>query len=128
MSLENLIVLALFVIGSLAELIRAWKNREPRQPELPRRPAPARTPAPPSPRPPLPERPTILHTPMPLPVTPPPPVRGEPPVVAARAPLSRPRSSVSRFHGPADLRRAVVAMTILGPCRAASPYDWPDRP
>jgi hypothetical protein len=25
-----------------------------------------------------------------------------------------------------DLRRAIVLMTVVGPCRAASPHDWPN--
>jgi hypothetical protein len=26
-----------------------------------------------------------------------------------------------------DLRRAIVLVAMLGPCRANSPYDWPDQ-
>lgn len=47
---------------------------------------------------------------------PPPPARAAPPPARARAvhPL---------FRTPQDLRRAIVVMTVLGPCRALEPFD-----
>jgi hypothetical protein len=31
------------------------------------------------------------------------------------------------LRNPLDLRRAIVLMTMLGPCRALNPHDWPER-
>ena len=43
----------------------------------------------------------------------------------AAPPAASPRRAVPRalFHSREDLRRAVVVMTVLGPCRALEPHD-----
>jgi hypothetical protein len=58
------------------------------------------------------------------------------PADAARRPVrtmtprahTRPAAARLALRDPSALRRAVVQMTILGPCRAVHPYDWPERP
>jgi hypothetical protein len=49
------------------------------------------------------------------------------PAVRIQAPAARRatggRSAVAALHHPQGLRRAVVLMTILGPCRAAAPHE-----
>jgi hypothetical protein len=54
----------------------------------------------------------------PLP-TPQPPVRTAAPV----PPPGRARAAHPLFRTPQDLRRAIVVMTVLGPCRALEPFD-----
>ena len=36
-------------------------------------------------------------------------------------------ASLARIGTPRDLRRTVVLMTVLGPCRAEHPHAWPDK-
>lgn len=38
--------------------------------------------------------------------------------------IARRRIPVGDLHNPLTLRRAIVLMTILGPCRAVTPHDW----
>lgn len=35
-------------------------------------------------------------------------------------------SSILAFRKPLNLRRAIVLRTVLGPCRASHPQDWPE--
>jgi hypothetical protein len=34
--------------------------------------------------------------------------------------------SILAFRKPLELRRAIVLRTVLGPCRASNPQDWPE--
>jgi hypothetical protein len=67
-----------------------------------------------------PEVPAQLPVPVPVPV----PVRAKPApavrvVPGARVPRQRP------FRTAREVRQGIVAMTVLGPCRALDPYDPP---
>ena len=42
-------------------------------------------------------------------------------------PSARRRIIVAGLRNPVDLRRSIVLMTILGPCRAIDPHEWPER-
>jgi hypothetical protein len=42
-------------------------------------------------------------------------------------PSARRRVTVGGLHSSPGLRRSIVLMTILGPCRAIDAYAWPDR-
>jgi hypothetical protein len=42
-------------------------------------------------------------------------------------PSGRPSIPVAGHSHPFELHRAIVLMTLVGPCRAASPHDWSDR-
>ena len=48
--------------------------------------------------------------------------------VAPAADWSAQRSAaVTGLGDPFDPRRAIVLLTLFGPCRAASPHGWPDN-
>lgn len=49
----------------------------------------------------------------------------QPPVrtAASAPPPGRPRAAHPLLRTPQDLRRAIVVMTVLGPCRALEPFD-----
>lgn len=47
----------------------------------------------------------------------------QPPVRTAAPPPGRPRAAHPLFRTRQDLRRAIVVMTVLGPCRALEPFD-----
>jgi len=108
LSIEQLILLALFVLVPLVNLLARWVRRrtEPgeRPPEEAKQepePVPFRLP------------PRIL---VPTPVE---PRRVEPPRPAAPTPPPglRRRGPMLQLSGPADVRRAVMLMAVLGPCR-----------
>jgi hypothetical protein len=128
MSVELLVLLALFIVLPLIQqLIRATRQQNQRIPEpAERRPSRtlARTPPSELAVPPLPD--TISHAasdamlanaPVPAPH-----VRG--PVTIALTPhrTMGHRTAVGLRTGR-DLRRAIVLIAMLGPCRASSPYD-----
>jgi hypothetical protein len=132
-SVEALILFALLVALPLIQrLIQATRQRNERPPGPAERQGPetlARTPPPPEPViPPLPD--TTPHTAsdaisaggrMPAP-------DGVGPVTPAptlHRTMGR-RTTVGLGTGR-DLRRAIALATMLGPCRASSPYDWPER-
>jgi hypothetical protein len=105
--MEQVLLLALFLLVALASTIARWlKSRlEPRPPAEPTRPTEvAGRPRPAGPR-------EVMLIP-----TPPTPAETRPrkpePSVRPRRP---PRPRLGR---PADLRRAIVLMAVLGPCRA----------
>ncbi len=151
MSIESLLLL-LFLVGiPLAERLKSWlRERAEAGPAVPDRPAPrgrstARQPAGDAGW----ETPLEVLPP-PLPLPPPPAPRHPAPVrlraheaggarpaqqhqaqqtgrvtPATRAPT---RARRGRLGSVKDLRRAVVMMTILGPCRALDATDASDRP
>jgi hypothetical protein len=121
--MENLIYLLIFVLLPLFEwLARLRRDRAADERRRASRPPPASLPG--------------STEPARLPSVPPVPPRSrtilEPSrQVAARAraesePVSSPRQPRARtrqaFRGRSALRRAVIARTVLGPCRAAEPY------
>ena len=127
MSIETLILLALFIVLPLIQqLIRATRQRNHRPP-APTEMRPPRTPA----RTPQPE----LTVPPPLKTTPPAPSDA----TRASAPVSAPHAGGRVTITPTphrtmgqraavglrtrrDLRQAIVLVAILGPCRANSPH------
>ena len=131
MSLEGLLLLALFILLPLIEFIlraarRPDEGAPDRGPEVPR-PAPR-----PSRRPPMRERQPSMAARVPG-------TADVPPVPASPAPRRSPRlqpaapgahravrvgSMVEDLRTPLALRRAVVLMTILGPCRSVAPHEW----
>ncbi len=151
MSLELLILLALFTLLPIIE--QAWrKHREARERArrralgLPPVPPPLPPPIPriPPGHAPLPTRTdafdeddesdveVLRHTPQPRPVPIPIQVVPRPaaaplkmPVRRAVAPLARRRAVPLReiMRDPGAVRRGIVLMTVLGPCRANAPYD-----
>jgi hypothetical protein len=116
-SLEWLLLLAFFVLLPLVErLLRtAREQRAARRPEQPQ----AARPAAPSPVMPRPQRAEQ-------------PVPRRPPAAAILAPpqrQGRPRvAAVADLLHAVGLRRAIIVMTILGPCRALSPHTWEGVP
>lgn len=61
----------------------------------------------------------------PLPAAAAPAEPAEGPVAPRPPPARAPRHAAAGafFRSPGDLRRAIVTMTVLGPCRALDPYD-----
>ena len=56
-----------------------------------------------------------------------PPDAARPPVRTRRRRVSTRRAATRlALRDRFALRRAVVQMTILGPCRALTPYEWPE--
>jgi hypothetical protein len=135
MSVESVIFFVIFV---LLPLFQQWRERQKKEQERARRPKPGVT------RPPAPmdvdeaDEETGWEMPVERPAPPPVPVRiGRPPkparpvrpvelVVAApraaRVHRRQSRAAASGLASRADLRQAVIQMTVLGPCRAARPY------
>lgn len=127
MSVESLILLALFVLLPLIERLvlaarrrreRAMAERPEAEMELPPFMVPEERPLPVVMPPPLP--PAASARPKPVTATPRRRAPQQPSVVAARARAASVGSPYRR-----DLRRAVVMAAVLGPCRALSPYDDP---
>jgi hypothetical protein len=112
---EQLVFLALFLLFALLNLIvRLFRERAAKPPDT--APPPLRRPPPPRPPEPL-ARPAparVAQPPAPAPVVPGPAA----PALAAPAAAPARRRPRARLGGPRDLRRAVVLMTVLGPCRA----------
>lgn len=48
------------------------------------------------------------------------------PVVPASGESTRRGRSILAFRARLDLRHAIVLRTVLGPCRASNPQDWPE--
>jgi hypothetical protein len=111
---EQLVLLLIFLLVGLANAILRWRQQAGRAP------APETEPAPPVPR----ELPPRARVPVPLPPPlavapavprPAPPAPSLPPRPAAR---SRPHPVHRWLGSPAAVRQAMVAVVVLGPCRA----------
>jgi hypothetical protein len=117
MSLEQLVVLAIFVLVPLANALLRWLRRRL---EPPAPPAPAAPPPPPPVR--------VEPGPAWLPTSLPPAARA---TVARPEEWRAPRQARARRHawslGPAGARRGIVLMTVLGPCAAQDPAGSPGR-
>ncbi len=125
MSVESLILLALFVLLPLIErLVLAARRRRERdlaeRPEAELELPPFMVPEEPPPVVMPPPLPPAAAKPKPGPASPRVRAPQRPSVVAARA---RAASAGSPYRR--DLRRAVVMAAVLGPCRALGPYDDP---
>ncbi|HSE91882.1 MAG TPA: hypothetical protein VLF19_01145 [Methylomirabilota bacterium] len=109
--MEQILLLALFVVGALASQLARWlKARRPAEAE----PAEGVEALPPRARP-------RQVTPVPVETSPLPDVR-----LLAPAPPSPPRRPPrSRLGRPSDLRGAIVLMAVLGPCRALEHEEPP---
>jgi hypothetical protein len=131
-SVEALILLALLIVLPLIQqLVQATRQRIQRPPGPAERQSPgtlARTPPPELAVPPLPD--TTPHTAF-YAISaggrePAPDAGG--PVTLALTPLrTMGRRTTVGLRARRDLRRAIVLVAMLGPCRASSPYDWPER-
>ena len=131
MSVDALILLALFlVLPLIQQLIQATRQRNQRPPEPAGRqgPARARTPPPELAVPPLPD--TTPHTASDaisagdsLPA----PDAGGPVTRALTPHRTLGRRTTVGLRTRRDLRRAIVLVAMLGPCRASQPYDWPEH-
>jgi hypothetical protein len=116
MSLEQLLLIAFIVVLPLIQyLVRLARQRN----ELPKQ---AEGPPPLAHRPPVPR--TAHHTASGAMTA---PARNPDLLVIPTAGRRARRGApVVNLRNRFDLRRAVVLMTVIGPCRAASPHDWPD--
>lgn len=136
MSLESLLLLAVFVLLPLIQqLLQEARRRDPRTPERGERP-PVRSPQAPAralPKlaiPPLPEMaPDATSDAM--------AAHGHSSARETAAPVTlalphhrstRRRTAVVGLRNRLDLRRAIALTAILGPCRAVSPYEWAEGP
>jgi hypothetical protein len=54
-----------------------------------------------------------------------PPQRADAPVDSTARRRARRGTVIVGLGTPFDLRRTIVLMTVIGPCRATDPYDWP---
>jgi hypothetical protein len=129
MSVETLVLLALFIaLPLIQQLIRATRQRNHRLTEPNEiRPAGtlARTPPPELTVPPLPDpAPSAPSDAMPASAPVPAPLAGRPVSgVVAPHPTMDQRAAVG-LRTRRDLRRAIVLVALLGPCRASSPYRY----
>ena len=131
MSIEALLLLALFILLPLIErIVKSARQPNARTPErVPRVPQPASRP---STRPAAPQPRSPLEARMPRTADAPPvsarPAALRPPSLQLAAPAARRPARKGRvvgdLHDPLTLRRAVVLMTVLGPCRSVAPHDW----
>jgi hypothetical protein len=132
-SVEALVLFALFIVLPLIQqLIQATRQRNQHPPEPAERQSPgtlARTPPPPELAvPPLPD--TTPHA-----ASDAIPAGGRMPAPDARGPVTpalTPHRAMERrttvgLRTRRDLRRAIVLVAMLGPCRASNPYDWPEH-
>jgi hypothetical protein len=110
--LEQIVLFAVFVLIALLNLVLGWvRRRAAAEPA-----ADASTPAPRAPAPRMPPARRAAPGVRPSETVPAGPVRAP-----ARAP-TRPASRRGlRSGGPRDLRRAIVLMAVLGPCRGLEP-------
>jgi hypothetical protein len=113
MSVEFFLLLAVFVLLPLIQrFLQAARERDARTP-------PERTER-------LPE-PTPAARPPTIPVLRPRPHVAEAPVMLAPPQRRARRAPAAGLSHRLDLRRAIVLMAILGPCRAHDPHDRPER-
>jgi hypothetical protein len=132
-SVEALVLLALFIVLPLIQqLIRAARQRNQGPTESAGRQSPgthARTP--PQPElavPPLPDTtPQTASDAIPTGGRMPAPDAGRPVTLAPTPHRTIGRGTMAGLRTRRDLRRAIVLAAILGPCRASSPYNWPER-
>jgi hypothetical protein len=132
MSVETLVLLALFVVLPLMQqLLRAIRQQNQRFPEPAERRSSETLTRPPPPElavPPLPD--TTLHGAsdallasghVPAPDT------GRPVTLALTPHRTMGQRTAVGLRSRRDLRRAIVLVAILAPCRASSPYHWPEQ-
>jgi hypothetical protein len=131
-SVEALVLLALFlVLPLIQQLIQATRQRNQRPPEPAGRQGPgtrARTPPPALAVPPLPD--TMPHTAsdaISAGVRIPAPDGGGAVTLAPTPHRAMGRSTTAGLRTRRELRRAIVLVTMLGPCRASHPYDGPEH-
>ena len=133
MSVEALGLLALFIALSLIQqLIQATRQRNQRRPEPAGRQSRgtlARTPPPPELAvPPLPDTtPQTASDAISAGVRIPAPDGGGAVTLAPTPHRTMGRGTTAGLRTRRDLRRAIVLVAMLGPCRASHPYDWPER-
>jgi hypothetical protein len=132
MSVEALVLLALFIVLPLIQqLIRATRQRNQRFPEPAERRPPrtlVRTSPPELAVPLLPDTTShaasdamLASAPVPAPHV------GGPVTIALTPHRTMGQRTAVGLRTRRDLRRAIVLVAMLGPCRASSPYDWPEQ-
>jgi hypothetical protein len=127
MSVEALILVALLIMLPLIQqVIRATRERNQHFPAPAERRSPgpvARTPPPELAVSPLP----ATSDAMPASVLAPERQGGEPLTIPLKSKRAMEEQTAVGLRARRDLRRAIVLVAMLGPCRANSPYDWPDQ-
>lgn len=128
MDLERIILFLVLAVAPLFNLLyRAWQQQQERGGKE----APGGTPPPPMPAPPS-ELPPKPHPEVREPILSRPPVRQRRPsrqrsaIGAGQPVLSSVPARVSpraRSHKTVSLRRAIVMLELVGPCRALEPYE-----
>jgi hypothetical protein len=125
--MEQIVLLAIFLLAGLINAIIRWRQQSGKAPTSEREPppperAPLPLPRPRLPRPPRPSPPHELppgvrvHVPVPVPEEPVPAVRR--PAVPAPRTLPQRQPVHQWLASRAAVRQTIVAMTLLGPCRA----------
>jgi hypothetical protein len=114
MSVETLILLTLLIVLPLIQqVIRAMRERSQHFP---------------APVPLLPEtKPHAASDAMPASAFAPARHGGGPLTIAPKAQRTMEQQTAVGLRARRDLRRAIVLVAVLGPCRAKSPFDWPDQ-
>ena len=124
MTFEQVLLFAIFLLVPILNWVRRRMRggapQEPGAEEQRRLPAPPSVPVP-APPPAPPRARVIAPRPRQDPVWTPPAA----PVVAMPAPSHSPARARIRLRGQSDVRRAVVLMAVLGPCRANEPSSPP---
>jgi len=123
MSFEQILLIVFFIVVPLVQLVMRLLKQQGNSPDPSAGPPrPAKRPPPPVRHRPLPQTlPQIAAAAMAVPAQ----AQSEP----AKPPVRRaaqPAATGVGFRSTFDLRRAVVLMTLIGPCRAASPWRDPD--
>ena len=117
--MEQLLLIAIFLLVGLVNMLVRWLRRRAETPGPEARPQPGPEPVlerAPSRRRELPPAARVI-VPAPPPEAPVPATRRMRSPAAAPPPRPRPRAH-RRLGSRADVRRAIVTMTVLGPCRA----------
>jgi hypothetical protein len=131
MSVETLILVALLIVLPLIQqVIRATRERSQHFPAPAERRSPgtvARTPPPELAVPPLPDTKPPVASDAPASALPPARQGGGPLTIALKPQRTMEQQAAVGLRARRDLRRAIVLVAMLGPCRANSPYDWPDQ-
>jgi hypothetical protein len=130
MSVETLILVALLIMLPLIQqLIRATRERSQHSPAPAERRSGtvARTTPPELVVPPLPDRKPPVASDAPASALAPARQGGGPPTIALKPQRTMEQQAAVGLRARRDLRRAIVLVAMLGPCRANSPCDWPDQ-
>ena len=132
MSIETLVLVALLIVLPLIQqVIRATRERSQHFPAPAERRPPgtvARRPPPELAVPPLTDtKPQAASDAMPASALALARQGGGPLPISLRPQRTMEQQTAVGLRAPRDLRRAIVLVAMLGPCRANSAHDWPDQ-